>query len=305
MNIELFTAFLLITVVLIIVPGPIVTLDHFDRRHARRARRADHGGRHDAWQRLVAGGDRAGAQLGPRACRPVVHRAALDRRGLSDLARRAGVATRRGGGRGASGDRPHPLRARPAGRAVQSQDDRLLHRLPAAVHRSAAAGGTAASRNVRRLGPDRRRLGLRLGGRGGHGARLVHEAVAASNCSAGSREQSSSAGVCGCRSPDGRADWSATVRISCSRDAEPDDDHFGRGRLVRRLLRRGGRGADHRARRWACARLAPGADRRRGRSCRARGHRRVPRPAAGRRSASRLAVRRRCAAAPVRPALAA
>jgi threonine/homoserine/homoserine lactone efflux protein len=36
---------------------------HLDRRNAWRARRAHHRRRHDAWQRLAASGDRAGAQL--------------------------------------------------------------------------------------------------------------------------------------------------------------------------------------------------------------------------------------------------
>ena len=176
MNLELFTAFLLITVVLIIVPGPIVTLviSTGATRGVRAALTTVAGT--TLGNALLLAAIALGLELGPRACGPVVHRAALDRRGLSDLAWRAGVATRRGGGRAAPGDGPHSLRSRPACRPVQSEDDRLLHCLPAAVHRSATAGGAAACRDVRRFGADRRRLGLRLGGRGRHGARLVHEA---------------------------------------------------------------------------------------------------------------------------------
>ena len=137
MNFELFTAFLLITIVLIIAPGPIVTLIISTgvlqgRRAALITVRRD-----DARQRAPARGDRLRARLGARARRPPVQRAALDRRGLSHMARRSGVAACGRRRREADGDRPQAVPARDPGCAQQSEDHRLLHRLPAAVHRSA------------------------------------------------------------------------------------------------------------------------------------------------------------------------
>ena len=178
MNIELFTAFLLITVVLIIVPGPIVTL--VISTGATRGVRAA--------LTTVAGTTLGNAVLLAAIALGLnwVHAhadllfTALRWTGAAYLIW-LGVQAWRHAGEG--GEQiletgPHALRARPACRALQPEDDRLLHRLPAAVHRSAAAGGAAACRDVRRLGADRRRVGLRLGGRGRHGTRLVHEAVA-------------------------------------------------------------------------------------------------------------------------------
>ena len=74
MNIELFTAFLLITVVLIIAPGPIVTLviSTGATRGVRAALTTVAGT--SAWQRLTAGGDRAAGSTGctrmPICCSP-------------------------------------------------------------------------------------------------------------------------------------------------------------------------------------------------------------------------------------------
>ena len=64
MNLHLFAGFLLITVVLLLTPGPIVTLGDLDRRNAWRARRTGDGRRYLHWQRRAAGGDRAR----PSAC---------------------------------------------------------------------------------------------------------------------------------------------------------------------------------------------------------------------------------------------
>ena len=108
-------------------------------------------------------------------------RAALDRRDLSRLAWRAGVAAC---GKGRPRDRRHragPVRAGPPGRALESQDDRFLHRLSAAVHRPALGGRAAVGRDVRRLGGARRGVGFRLGGRVGLGTRMVHEARSGEN----------------------------------------------------------------------------------------------------------------------------
>jgi hypothetical protein len=178
MNIELFTAFVLITIVLIITRGPDRHAHHFDRGNPRFAGCVDDGRRDDARQRLVAFGDSVGARLGARAYGPFVRGSALDRRGLSRLARRASVAACGRGRSATGGDRTRSVRAGPAGRAVESQDDRLLHRLPAAIRRPASAGGAAAGRDVRRIGLSRRGVGFRLGRRVRPRTRMVHAARA-------------------------------------------------------------------------------------------------------------------------------
>ena len=134
MNIELFTAFLLITVVLIIVPGPIVTL--VISTGATRGVRAA--------LTTVAGTTLGNALLLAAIALGLnwVHAhadllfTALRWTGAAYLIWLGVQAWRHAGegGERAFGDRPHPFRSRPAGRAVQSEDDRLLHRLPAAVH---------------------------------------------------------------------------------------------------------------------------------------------------------------------------
>ena len=158
MNIELFTAFLLITIVLIIAPGPIVTL--IISTGVMQGRRAA----------LITA---AGATLGNAVLLAVIASALGWVHAHADLLFTAlrwtgaayliwlGIQAWRHAGEGdarlmESG--PGPVRARNSGRALQSEDDRLLHRLSAAVHRPQAAGGTAARGHVRRHGRARRRL---------------------------------------------------------------------------------------------------------------------------------------------------
>ena len=58
------------------------------------------------------------------------------------------------------------------------EDDRVLHGVPAAVHRSGPAGRAAARHHVHCVGAACGAERLRLGGRGGPRPRLVHEARA-------------------------------------------------------------------------------------------------------------------------------
>ena len=174
MNIELFTAFLLITIVLIITPGPIVT--HIISTVCRSAGRADCGRGRDARQRPALGGDRLRARLGPCARRSPVE--ALRWTGAAYLVW-LGVQAWRHAGEGEARlmETGRTRFARGiAGRPLQSENDRVLHRLPAAVPRSQAAGGAAARGYVRRHRCSRRRLRLRLGDRRRPGPRVVHEA---------------------------------------------------------------------------------------------------------------------------------
>lgn len=67
--------------------------------------------------------------------------AALDRRGLSGLARHPGMAARRLGRRGARPARPCLFPPGVFGGDIESEDHRLLHRVPAAVHRPALPAG--------------------------------------------------------------------------------------------------------------------------------------------------------------------
>ena len=235
MNPELFTAFLLITFVLIIAPGPIVTL--VISTGATRGVRAA--------LTTVAGTTLGNALLLAAIALGLnwVHAhadllfTALRWTGAAYLIW-LGVQAWRHAGEGGDADPrdgPHPFRSRPACRAVQSEDDRFLHRLPAAVHRSAAAGGTAACRDVRRLGADRRRLGLRLGGGGRHGARLVPEAGPCQIARPALGNSPHRRGfVAVARQTDELSRHSGSHALE---NAKPDDDHFGRGRLVRRLFR--------------------------------------------------------------------
>ena len=146
MNIELFTAFLLITVVLIIAPGPIVTL--VISTGATRGVRAA--------LTTVAGTTLGNAVLLAAIASGLnwVHAhadllfTALRWTGAAYLIWLGVQAWRHAGEgeRGARRQRPRALRARPSGRALQSEDDRLLHRLPAAVHRSAVCRRGRSSR---------------------------------------------------------------------------------------------------------------------------------------------------------------
>ena len=143
MNIELFTAFLLITIVLIIAPGPIVTLIiSTGVLQGRRAALVTVAGT-TARQRPPARGDRLRARLGACARRPPVQRAALDRRGLSHMARRSGVAACGRRRREADGDRPQAVPARNPGCAL------------AIRRRSSSSPPSCRSSSIRGCRPDR------------------------------------------------------------------------------------------------------------------------------------------------------
>ena len=146
MNIELFTAFLLITIVLIITPGPIVTL--IISTGVLQGRRA-------------ALTTAAGATLGNAVLLAAIASALGWVHAHADLLFEAlrwtgaaylvwlGVQAWRHAGEGDARlmeTGRAQIRARNSGRAIESEDDRLLHRLPAAVHRPQAAGGAAAHR---------------------------------------------------------------------------------------------------------------------------------------------------------------
>ena len=146
MNIELFTAFLLITIVLIITPGPIVTL--IISTGVLQGRRA-------------ALTTAAGATLGNAVLLAAIASALGWVHAHADLLFEAlrwtgaaylvwlGVQAWRHAGEGDARlmeTGPSPIRARNPGRAIQSEDDRLLHRLPAAVHRSAGCRRGRSSR---------------------------------------------------------------------------------------------------------------------------------------------------------------
>ena len=95
MNWHLFSAFLLITAVLVIVPGPIVTL--VIATGASRGIRAalQTVDRHDIGQRRAARLHRARLELDPEDLGGNIRLRALGRRGLSRLARHPGLAPRR------------------------------------------------------------------------------------------------------------------------------------------------------------------------------------------------------------------
>ena len=172
MNWELFAAFLLITVVLVVTPGPIVTL--VIATGASRGIRAA--------LITVAGTTRETPcclahcpwlELGFAQCRGGVRDAALGRRGLPDLARHSGLAPCRSRRRYRAAGRARAFLARIHRRDVQPEDHRLLHRVPAAVHRRDPPGRAAAGRYVRRVGGRRRSYRRRLGRCGRAEPRLV------------------------------------------------------------------------------------------------------------------------------------
>jgi LysE type translocator len=159
MNAELFAAFVLITVVLILTPGPIVTL-------------------------VIA----TGATQGVRAALTTVAGTTLGNtfllaaiafglnwvlknatvlfevlRCLSRLARHPGLAGRWNEQQSRRAWRPGQFCARRAGRGVEPEDDCVFHGFPAAVYRSRSAGGAPARRHVHRLSVARGRDRLCLG----------------------------------------------------------------------------------------------------------------------------------------------
>ena len=151
MNWQLFTAFLLITLVLFLIPGPIVTLVIATSVSKGLRAGLDHRRRNILRHRRAAGGDRVGLELDPQSRALLVRDAALGRRPLSDLARHPGVA--RGRRRHAvAAERSRAVRARIAGRVVEPQDDRVLHGIPAAIRRSGPADCAPARRHVRGVG---------------------------------------------------------------------------------------------------------------------------------------------------------
>ena len=178
MNPQLFTAFLLITFVLVIAPGPIVTL--VITTGATRGVRP-------ALATVV--GTTLGNALLLTAIALGLSWVLANALILFEVMRWAGAAyliylgvqAWRGAAKAANplpGRRPRPFRPRARRRADQSQDDRLLHRLPAAVHRPVAAGGAPARRHVRCDDADGRDDRHGLGDRLGSRPRLVHEAPA-------------------------------------------------------------------------------------------------------------------------------
>src|SRR5215510_12060307 len=178
MNWELFAAFLVITAVLVITPGPIVTL-------------------------VIA----TGAREGTRAALTTVAGTTLGNAvllaaialGLSWVVRNAatlfeilrwvgaayliwlGIQAWRHAGEDSAADLPrghvHVWRGF-AARAVEPEDDRVFHGVLAAVRRSHLAGRTSARRDVRRFGRACRVHRFRLGDRGRARANVVHAIVA-------------------------------------------------------------------------------------------------------------------------------
>jgi hypothetical protein len=127
MNWQLFSAFLVITLILFLAPGPIVT------------QVVTTGGRSGSRAALltVAGASTGNALL--VVCIAfglswVLKLSTLDRRRLSDLARRSGVAARRRYGRDGAAARPRLCLARFRRGDHQSEIDRVLHSVPAAIH---------------------------------------------------------------------------------------------------------------------------------------------------------------------------
>ena len=175
MNPTLFTAFLLITAVLIVAPGPIVTL-------------------------VIS----TGATQGVRAALTTVAGTTVGNVlllasiaiGLNWVVAHAGLlfealrwvgaaylvwlgiqAWRNAGrsGEDAEGHRPATVLARSDRRAVQSENHRVLHRLPAPIPRSRLARRTAACGDVRGVRIDGRNHRFGLGGRRRSRARLADE----------------------------------------------------------------------------------------------------------------------------------
>jgi hypothetical protein len=175
MNWHLFTAFLLITTVLILVPGPIVTLVI--------ATSASKGLR--AGLVTVAGTSSGNAVL-----------LAVIALGLGwilthaltwfDMLRFAGAAyliwlgiqAWRGAGGAGGAERAGLFLAWLLGGAVEPEDHRVLHRVPAAVRRSEPPGRAAACDDVPGFGAARGAGRLRLGHSGWPRARLAHAARA-------------------------------------------------------------------------------------------------------------------------------
>ena len=187
-NPQLFAAYLLITFVLVITPGPIVTLVI--------ATGATRGVR-PALATVV--GTTLGNALLLTAIALGLSWVLANALILFEVMRWAGAAylvylgvqAWRGAARAAepsAGRRPCPFRPRPRGGADQSQDDRLLHRLPAAVRRPVAAGRAPARRHVRGVDADGGDDRHGLGGRRRPRSRLVHEAVSAPSGWRGCRE---------------------------------------------------------------------------------------------------------------------
>ena len=150
MNPQLFAAYLLITFVLVIAPGPIVTLvvTTGATRGVRPALATVVGTTLGNALLLTA----IALGLSWVLANALILFEVMRWAGAAylDLSRRPGLARRGQGGGPAAGRRPRPFRPRPRGGADQSQDDRLLHRLPAAVRRPVAAGGAPARGHVRR-----------------------------------------------------------------------------------------------------------------------------------------------------------
>src|SRR6516164_3718137 len=175
MNWELFAAFLVITAVLVVTPGPIVTL-------------------------VIA----TGAREGTRAALTTVVGTTLGNAvllgaiafGLSWVVRNAatlfeilrwvgaayliwlGIQAWRHAGEGSAADLPRARLARLCRCAVEPEDDCVFHGVLAAVRRSQLAGRTSARGDVRRFGRARRVHRFRLGDRSRARANVVHAIVA-------------------------------------------------------------------------------------------------------------------------------
>ena len=178
MNPQLFAAFLLITLVLVVTPGPIVTLVV--------ATGATRGVR-PALATVV--GTTLGNALLLTAIALGLSWVLANALILFEVMRWAGAAylvylgvqAWRGAAKAATAppvaDHVHFVRGLSVA-LTNPEDDRLLHRLPAAVRRPVAAGGAPARRDVRGVDADGGDDRHRLGRRGRPRPRLVHAPVA-------------------------------------------------------------------------------------------------------------------------------
>ena len=177
MNYELFTAFVLITIVLILTPGPVVTLViATGATHGVRAALTTVLGT-TIGNAILISAIALGLELRAQECRRIVRSLALGGRGLSRLARHSGVA-RRGASRRRAAACARAFLARHGRGADQSEDHRVFHGVPAAIRRSVLAGGASIICHVCDVYSDRLGHRFRLGHGIGNGARVFHEAVA-------------------------------------------------------------------------------------------------------------------------------
>ena len=153
-ELELFTAFLLLTVILVLTPGPIVTLVLATSATRGSTRRADHRRRLRARQYAADRLHRVRPEPGHQARREIFEW--LRWIGAAYLIW-LGVQAWRHAGAEAAVAPPRGARLFPArlpGGDHQPEDDRLLHGVSAAVHRSKPAGGPPACPDVRGRGHD-------------------------------------------------------------------------------------------------------------------------------------------------------